>query len=164
MESYNLKWSDSLKNINYIEYKKEDNVDYFFDDSIGIIKNFEKCINDKNLLLSDIRSLNEITKLKLIDDSYYLSDNIYLSKSDYKKYINEYFDKKNNKLFDINLYATLKHIGKYDTIYQTYTRLLKVIKAENKKIVGPPMEQFICGRWNEKDGSKYMTNIMIPIA
>ncbi len=164
MESYNLKSSDSLKNINYIKYKKEDNVDYFFDDSIGIIKNFEKCINDKNLLLSDIRSLNEITKLKLIGDSYYLCNNIYLGKDDYKKYVNEYFDKKINKLCDINLYATLKHIGKYDTIYQTYSRLLKVIKAENKKIVGPPMEQFICGRWNEKDESKYMTNIMIPIA
>ena len=118
MESYNLKLSDSLKNINYIKYKKEDNVDYFFDDSIGIIKNFEKCINDKNLLLSDIRSLNEITKLKLIGDSYYLYNNIYLSKDDYKKYVNEYFDKKINKLCDINLYATLKHIGKYDTIYQ----------------------------------------------
>lgn len=145
-------------------YKKENNMEYFFDDSIGIIKNYERCINNKNLMLSDIKKLSEITKLELKEGYYYINNNKYLSKEDYEKYVNKYFNEITEGLVDKDLYVVLRHIGPYDTIYKTYNKLLNAIKSEKKKIVGLPMEQFVCGRWNQEDENKYVTNIMIPIS
>ena len=150
MGNYKIK-SETDFEVNYIQYKKGDDENYFFNDSIGIIKNYEKCMND-------------ITRLEFKEGIYYLFGNKYLNEEDYKKYVNEYFSKISKKLHDTQEYATLKHIGGYDTIYESYNKLLNAINIENKKIVGPPMEQFISGRWNEKDKNKYVTNIMIPIS
>lgn len=152
---------DSLSHMYH--YKKENNIEHFFDDRIGIIKNYERCMDNKNLMLSDIYGLNDITKLELRNGYYYLDGNKYLNEGDYKRYVNKYFDEICNGLIDKELYVALRHIGPYDTIYKTYNKLLKLISDEKRKIVGLPMEQFICGRWNEKDENKYVTNVMIPI-
>lgn len=155
MRSYNL-------NIYYIKHKIENKESYFLDDNIGIIKNYEKCINNKNFMISDLHSLNNTTKLKVKDNNYYLEDDKYLSEEEYKKYAKEYFDKIRKGSYS-KKYAVLKHTGKYDTIYETYNKLLKILKEENIQIDGLPMEQFIIGRWNEEDENKYVTNIMVPI-
>lgn len=151
-------------NLSYMyHYKKDNNMEYFFDDSIGIIKNYERCMNNKNFMLSDVHKLNDITKLEFKDGYYYINDNKYLSEEDYKKYANKYFYDITDGLIDKELYVILRHIGPYDTIYKTYNKLLKAIKDEKKTIIGLPMEQFVCGRWNQNDENKYVTNIMIPI-
>ena len=148
-------------NIDYIQYKKGENINYFFNDSIGIIKNYEKCMHNKNFYISDLHTLNDITKLEIKDGICYLDGNKYLNMEEYKKYVDIYFG--NQDLCDKKLYAVIAHIGKYNTIYESYNKLLNNINTKNKKIVGLPMEQFICGRWNEQDENKYITNIMIPI-
>lgn len=140
-------------------FESDNKLSYFFDDNIGIIKNYERCINNKNFMLSDIHKLSNITKLSLKDGYYYINDNKYLSLDDYNKYTNKFF----NGIKDKESYVVLKHIGPYKNIYKTYNKLLKLIKEEKRKIIGLPMEQFVCGRWNEKDENKYVTNIMIPI-
>lgn len=153
----------TIENLSYIyKFKEEKNsFKYFLDNNIGIIKNFEKCFFHPNIMLSDIEHLGKnITKLELKNGYYYLNDNQYLSEDDFNKYANQFCCEENGK----NLYVVLRHIGSYDTIYKTYDKLLKLIKDENRKIIGLPMEQFVCGRWNESDENKYITNIMIPIA
>lgn len=144
-------------------YKNAKSIKYIFWDDIGIIKNFEKCLDNENIMISDMNKANEITKLELKDGYYYLGNNKYASKTDYKKYVDKYCNEICCGLIDKELYVVLRHIGPYNTIYKTYNKLLKLIKKENKKIVGLPMEQFISGRWNEKNENKYITNIMIPI-
>ena len=144
-------------------YKKEKSVNYFFDDNKGIIKNYERCMNKKKFMLSDIYKLNDISRLELKNGSYYIDGLEYLNESDYKKYSDEYFDKISKGLVEKQLYVVLRHFGSYDKIYKTYHKLLKLIHDEKRKIVGLPMEQYICGRWNVKDENQYVTNIMIPI-
>lgn len=148
-------------NINYTQYKKENNINYFFNDSIGIIKNYEKCMNNKSFYISDLHALNDITKLEFKDGICYLGGNKYLNIEEYRKYVDIYLN--NQELDNKKLYAVKTHTGKYDTIYESYNKLLDDIKEKNQKIVGLPMEQFISGRWNEQDENKYITNIMIPI-
>ncbi len=147
--------------INYIQYQKGEKESYFFNDSIGIIKNYESCMHNKKFYMSDLHTLNEITKLEFKNEICYLGGNKYLNIEEYKKYVDKYFNIQD--LYDKKLYAVITHIGKYDKIYKSYNKLLNNINAANKKIVGLPMEQFVCGSWNELDKNKYITNIMIPI-
>ncbi len=147
--------------ISYIQYQKGNKESYFFNDSIGIIKNYESCMYNKNFYMSDLHTLNEITKLEFKNGICYLGGNKYLDIEEYKKYVDKYINSQD--VSDKRLYAVITHIGKYDNIYISYNKLLNSINAENKKIVGLPMEQFVCGSWNELDENKYITNIMIPI-
>lgn len=144
-------------------YQKEPSLEYFLDDSVGIIKNYERCVKDKNFMLSDIHFLNQMSPLELKNGYYYIKNHKYLKKEDYDHYVSKYFDEISRGLIEKQLYVILRHIGSYQSMDKTYSKLIRLIKEENKKIIGLPMEQFVCGRWNVDDENKYITNIMIPI-
>lgn len=142
-----------MNNIFNIYYSKSDvSINYFFDDKKGIIKNFEKCNNDNGVKLSDVKYLSKIgPNIKELD--------IELKDEYYEQAFNFFQKSMKQKQF----YVCLKHYGSYDTIKNTYDKLLKYIKVNDKEICGLPMEQYINGRWNKNKKADYLTIVMIPI-
>ena len=140
-----------------------DKLGVFFDSETGIIKNFEKAMNSEKFKLSDIESLRNISKIEKREDGYYIGENKFLSIKDYNKYANEVFDEMKNHDFSKNIYYTIRHYGPYENINESYNRILELIKKEEAKIIGLPMESFIFGRWDDASEDCYVTNIMIPV-
>lgn len=138
-----------MNNIFNIYYKKQDGkINYFLADEKGIIKNFEKCNTNNKIMLSDIKHLLKIgPSLRDLDIKFYdKSFDFFCGSNEKKQY-----------------YVCLKHIGSYESIKDTYDKLLANIKFNNKEICGLPMEQYINGRWNRESESDYLTVVMIPI-
>ena len=163
---YDIRWSNDrgFSSTYYTIYMNLDmGNDFFFDDQVGIIKNYSKCMHNKHFMLSDIYNLSEISHMELKDDTYYLYGKEYLSKQDYDKYADKFFDELSKGVIKKEKYYSLRHYGPYDQIYKTYNKLMDKIKEHNKEIVGVPMECFVSGRWNKDNPYEYVTNIMIPI-
>lgn len=121
-----------------------DKYKYYLDSDKCVIADLSKCMEDKNMMLSEVKKLcDNVTSLNL---------------DEIKKYALESLDNIDNKN-----YLCLKHIGKYIDRYKTYDKLLDEIKSKDYIICGLPIEQYIKGSWNELDENKYETNIMIPI-
>ncbi len=163
---YDIRWSNDrgFKSTYYTLYYDLDiSMDLFFDDEVGIVKNFSRVMNNRNFMLSDIYKLSDISKMELKDDTYYLYGNKYLSKEEYNKYANKVFEEMSNGKIKKQLYFSLRHYGPYEQIYKTYNKLMDKIKEHNMKIVGIPMECFVNGRWNKDNPYEYVTNIMIPV-
>lgn len=137
---------------------------YFLDSEKGIIVDISECLKNKNLRLFQVEELcdNIIGFIKK-DNNYYIGNSKYLNVKDTDKYIDEAFDEIGTNKAKNKNYLCLKHIGKYDSRYKTYEKLLKEIKDRNYKICGIPVEQYVNGAWNEKDENKFETNIMIPV-
>lgn len=156
---------DSLdvNGLSYVYCFNKNQTKFYLDDNIGIIKNYEKCFDDKNFMSSDLIHLRNISKLDFRNGYYYLGDYKYLSEDSYQKIIDYSFD----ILLKCNgykeSYALLRHVGKYDDIYKTYNKLMNLISNEHREIIGLPMEIFVKGRWNEEDDNKFITYVMIPI-
>ena len=164
---YDIRWSSDQRGFQSTYYTIYLDMDmdthFFFDDEVGIIKDYTKCMKDRYFMLSDIYKLSDITRLDLKDNIYYLHGNKYLTKKQYDKYASEFFEKMYDGGIKHKLYYTLRHYGPYDQIYKTYDLLMKKIKEHNKKIVGIPIECFVNGRWNKDNPYDYVTNIMIPV-
>ena len=82
---------------------------------------------------------------------------------EYEEYSDKVFDLLGEKELSNTLYYTVVHYGPYENIKETYNRIIDLIKRDQLKIKGIPMEEYVYGRWNSEDEASYVTNIMIPI-
>lgn len=55
------------------------------------------------------------------------------------------------------------HKGSYETLHQTYSRILSWIEGNEYEIAGEIRESYIDGVWNQEKESEWLTEIQIPI-
>ena len=58
--------------------------------------------------------------------------------------------------------ACIHHKGSYDTLGQSYARVLKYIEEHGYEICGPIRESYIDGVWN-KEREEWLSEIQVPI-
>lgn len=59
--------------------------------------------------------------------------------------------------------ASATHIGRYDEVEGTYTKVLSWVTANEKEIVGPPMEVYFSDPATVPE-EEYVTEVRVPIA
>jgi DNA-binding transcriptional MerR regulator len=59
--------------------------------------------------------------------------------------------------------ASIIHIGSYDSMEDSYCRLLDNIEKEHLKLLGPPIEQYIINCMHIIDSSQFVTKIIFPL-
>ena len=163
---YDIRWSNDkgYPSTYYTMYYNLDmQNDFFYDDITGIIKDYSRCMSNKNFMMSDIYKLGEISHIDIKDNDVYLYGHKYMSKKEFDKYSNKFFEEMTDGVIKNRKYYTIRHYGPYDQIYKTYDKIMNKIKEHKQKINGIPMECFIAGRWNKDSEYEYVTNIMIPV-
>ena len=59
--------------------------------------------------------------------------------------------------------ASVFHKGSYNTLADSYERVLKYVEDNGYEIVGAIRESYIDGVWNKEDESEWLTEIQVPI-
>lgn len=71
---------------------------------------------------------------------------------------------KNVRTFPEGLYAVACHLGSYDTIFETYRKLLRYIRQHRYTVSGDSLEISITDMAFTDDPEEFVTEIQIPVA
>ncbi len=67
------------------------------------------------------------------------------------------------KLPMVPMAVCMKHIGRYEHFYQSYTELFEYIEKNGYTINGKPRCVYIDGAWNQEDPDKWVSIIQVPV-
>ena len=59
--------------------------------------------------------------------------------------------------------ACIFHKGSYNTLAESYEKVLNFIEENDYEIVGEIRENYIDGAWNKEDESEWLTEIQVPV-
>ena len=57
----------------------------------------------------------------------------------------------------------MKHVGPYESCYESFTEAIRYIEEHGYKVVGQPRTTYVDGAWNQDDPEKWLSIIQIPI-
>lgn len=67
------------------------------------------------------------------------------------------------RLPEVPMAVCMKHIGRYERFYQSYTELFEYIEKHGYTINGKPRCVYIDGAWNQEDPDKWVSIIQVPV-
>lgn len=60
--------------------------------------------------------------------------------------------------------ACIFHKGSYNTLTESYQKVLNFIEENDYEVVGEIRENYIDGAWNKEDESEWLTEIQVPVS